>query len=111
MGSLARNSLRGPGIWQIDTGLQRTIALTEKVSVQIRADAFNALNHANFLFPTNTSGTLNSNGSVTVASTFGIITQTAARAYGGGGTFGGGFNPIFQVGGPRSMQFSARVSF
>ena len=106
MGTLGRNSLRGPGFWQIDLALRRNIALTEKVSLQLRAEAFNVFNHANFLYPTNTAGRSNN----TVASNFGIIARSASRAYGGGGTFGG-FNPLFQNGGPRSMQFSARISF
>lgn len=108
IGNLGRNALRGPGVFQVDMGLQRSIPLTEKVSVQIRAEAFNIFNRANFLYPTNTT---NITGTATVASNFGIITQTAARGFGGGGTFGGGFNPLFQIGGPRSMQFSARLSF
>lgn len=114
-GNLGKNSLRSPAIWQVDMGLQRSFSLTEKVKIQVRAEAFNVFNHPNFLYPANLSGTLNANGTVTVASTFGIITQTAARAYAGDGSFsssfGGGFSSLFQIGGPRSMQFSARLSF
>jgi hypothetical protein len=109
MGDLGRNVLYGPGFWQADLGLSRRFSLGEKVRIELRAEAFNAFNHPNFLYPSNRSATYR-NGVVTVTNTFGIITQTSGRAYGGGGNTGG-FNPLFQNGGPRSMQFSARLSF
>lgn len=42
-----RNQFRGPGIWNLDAGVYRTVKLGEKYSVQFRAELFNALNHAN----------------------------------------------------------------
>lgn len=111
MGSLGRNALRGPGFWQIDLSLMRKFSLTEKLSLELRAEAFNVLNHANFLFPQVISATRNATtGVVTVPSNFGLVTRSAARAYNGGGNTGG-FNPLFQNGGPRSMQFGIRLSF
>ena len=109
MGNLGRNSLRGEKLWQVDLALRRNIALSEKVSLNLRVDAFNVFNHPNFLYPTNRTGN-NIRGVVSIPQNFGIITRSAARGYGGGSNTGG-FNPLFQNGGPRSLQFSARISF
>jgi hypothetical protein len=110
MGSLGRNALRGPSFWQVDMGLHRTFGTTERVNLQLRAEAFNIFNHPNFLFPSNTSATRSAAGVVTVPSNFGVFTRSAGRSFGGGGN-SGGFNPLFQNGGPRSMQFALRLSF
>lgn len=109
MGSLGRNALRGPGSWQIDLGIHRTFRLMENVKLEFRAEAFNVFNHPNFLYPSNRAGTFR-NGVVTVAPNFGVITQSSARGFGGGGNTGG-FNPLFQIGGPRSLQFAFRLTF
>jgi hypothetical protein len=47
-----RNAERGPGFFNLDLGLGKTIPLTaEQLKLQFRADAFNALNHPNFANP------------------------------------------------------------
>lgn len=43
----SRNQFRGPGYWNIDAGVSRNIRLTERYSLQLRAELFNAFNHAN----------------------------------------------------------------
>ena len=50
-GSLGRNNLKGPGIFQFDAALSRTFALREGKTLQVRGEAFNVLNHANFNVP------------------------------------------------------------
>jgi hypothetical protein len=42
-----RNQFRGPGIWNIDAGVSRNVKLNERYSLQLRAELFNAFNHAN----------------------------------------------------------------
>lgn len=42
-----RNQFRGPGLWNLDAGIYRTIRLSEKYSLQLRGELFNAFNHAN----------------------------------------------------------------
>jgi hypothetical protein len=49
LGNLGRNTLRGPGFEDFDFSLFKNIGFrSEKYKVQIRAEAFNVLNHANF---------------------------------------------------------------
>jgi hypothetical protein len=43
--------LRGPGFFDIDTGLSRTFRIKEAQRIEFRADATNILNHTNFLNP------------------------------------------------------------
>jgi hypothetical protein len=45
LGTLGNNAVRGPGSWGIDVGLGKTIAITERINLRFRAEAFNLLNH------------------------------------------------------------------
>jgi hypothetical protein len=99
-GTLGRNALRGFPLSQLDFTLRRQFNLTERVYLQFRAEFFNLFNHPNFGDPVNQ---LN-------LATFGQSLQMLGRNLGSGGT-GGGFNPIYQVGGPRSIQFALKLGF
>ena len=43
--------VRGPQYWDLDMGLQRTFHIYERLNLQLRAEAFNALNHPNLTLP------------------------------------------------------------
>jgi hypothetical protein len=47
-GNSGRNSLTGPGLLTWDFGLLKDLSLTEAIRLQLRCEAFNVLNHANF---------------------------------------------------------------
>jgi hypothetical protein len=52
-----RNLVQGPNFWNLDAGLSKNIKMTERFNLQLRFEAFNVLNHANFENPRNaTSG-------------------------------------------------------
>jgi hypothetical protein len=53
-GTAGRNSIRGPGFQSLDLGLHKTFGVSRGVKVQVRVEAFNALNTVNFGGP-NTS--------------------------------------------------------
>ena len=99
-GTLGRNSLRGFPLSQLDLALHRQFNVTERLKLQFRAEFFNVLNHPNFADPI---------GNLT-NSLFGQSTQTLGRSLGSGGT-NGGFSPLYQIGGPRSIQFVMRLQF
>jgi hypothetical protein len=42
---MSRNSLRGPGAWNIDAAVQKNFKVTERFGLQFRAEGFNVLNH------------------------------------------------------------------
>ena len=50
-GDVARGSFIGPGFWNFDTSLAKKFTVTEQMSMQFRAEAFNVFNHANFAAP------------------------------------------------------------
>jgi hypothetical protein len=93
-GTLGRNALRGFPASQLDVSLRRQVQVTQRFNLQIRVDAFNVFNHANFANPTGSLA--NSN--------FGVSTQMLNRGL-------GGTSPLYQIGGPRSLQLSFKVSF
>jgi hypothetical protein len=45
---MGRNMFQGPMFWDMDGALSKSFRATERVKVTFRAEAFNALNHANF---------------------------------------------------------------
>jgi outer membrane receptor protein involved in Fe transport len=51
-GNLGRNTFRGPSFAQVDMSLSKKVAVTERISVQFRAEAFNTFNHVNLNNPT-----------------------------------------------------------
>lgn len=50
-GSFPRNGIRGPGYTNLDLTLSKHFMLTEKLDLELRGDAFNVMNHTNFLNP------------------------------------------------------------
>ena len=94
-GTEGRNDIRGFGLTQVDVSLARTFALSERINLQFRTDAFNVLNHPNF---TNPLGLINANP--IYLSSRSMLNQGL-----------GGLNPLFQEGGPRSLQISLKLTF
>ncbi|PYT46739.1 MAG: TonB-dependent receptor [Acidobacteria bacterium] len=45
-----RNSFYGPGMWNLDIGFIKNTKITERFSLQIRGELFNAFNHSNLYF-------------------------------------------------------------
>ncbi|HXY16366.1 MAG TPA: TonB-dependent receptor [Terriglobales bacterium] len=87
---LHRNTLRGPGLTNLDLAVAKTTAITEHIGLEFRAEFFNALNHPEFAQPTHGDGATNINSLL-----FGQITTT--------GTFRG---PT-----PRIGQLALRLTF
>jgi outer membrane receptor protein involved in Fe transport len=47
-----RGAFRGPGAYDLDLGVYKTFKLTEKYSLQLRAESYNLLNHSNLYVQT-----------------------------------------------------------
>jgi hypothetical protein len=99
-GTLGRNALRGFPASQIDIALRRQFNLGERMNLQFRIDVFNIFNHPNFADPDGalfgSFGDTNEN--------FGVSTQMLGRIL-------GGLRPLYQIGGPRSMQLALKFQF
>jgi carboxypeptidase family protein/TonB-dependent receptor-like protein len=94
-GTEGRNDIPGFGLTQVDLSFRRKVPITERLNLQFRADAFNMLNHPNFQNPE----ALVEFGPFFLASE-GMLNQGL-----------GGLNPLFQEGGPRSLQLSLKLTF
>jgi hypothetical protein len=100
-GTLGRNALRGFGLTQWDLALHRDFPIRDTgVVLQFRAESFNVLNHPDFGPPQSGIG----------AGSFGVATQTLAESL-GGNVGSGAFNALYQLGGPRSLQFALKLQF
>jgi Carboxypeptidase regulatory-like domain/TonB dependent receptor len=107
-GNMRRNSLNGSSVWQFDTALAKKINLTDKLQLHLRIEVFNVFNQPNFSNPQ--TEILYVGGEKIITSNFGSPTQTMARGYASSEPTGG-VSPVFQLGGPRTMQFSVRLKF
>ena len=74
-GNLGRGTLRGPGLADLDLSLFKKTAISERASLQFRAEFFNVLNHANF-------GTPNAVvfSGATYSGSAGLVTATATTS-------------------------------
>jgi hypothetical protein len=90
-GTSGRNIFDGPGLFQFNLSLAKSIQFTERLGLQLRCDSFNFTNTPAFANPPNLSIT---------SSSFGDITSTLGSGTGVNGTGGG-----------RSLQLSAKFSF
>jgi hypothetical protein len=74
-GDAGRGILTGPGLADLDLSLFKNLAIAERTNLQIRAEFFNTLNHANF----GTPNAIVFSGTQTSA-TAGLITSTATTS-------------------------------
>jgi hypothetical protein len=76
-----RNALRGPGFWNLDTALLKNFRLpwSERQRLQIRWEAYNALNHHSFGLPSTTDIGSPSFGQVTGSASTARVMQFGAR--------------------------------
>ncbi len=99
-GSLGRNAIAGFGMHQLDLALRRRFGLSESAAVQLRVEAFNLLNHANFGDPVRF-----------LASPLFGRSASMLNLMLGSGTPNSGLAPALQMGGPRSLQLGLRFEF
>jgi hypothetical protein len=96
-GNLGRNAVRAPGVWQIDPSLQKRFALTERVGLTFRAEAFNVLNVAQYGQP-NSNWAPPEPGVSDNPNSYGLISNSYNT------------NPT-GTGVPRELQFGLKVEF
>lgn len=95
-GTEGRNDIPGLGLTQLDLSIMRKFPIRERINVEFRGDAFNILNHPNFANP---QAQIEQSGPISLLSQQ-MLNQGL-----------GGLNPLFQEGGPRSLQLSLKLQF
>jgi len=121
-GNEGRNSLIGPHFRQFDFSIFKTTAITERLKLELRFEAYNLLNHPNFANPYLPSFIADagangiSNGGTASSVTPNPCPGVAAGASCGSlglkttGDVGIGY-PVLGSGGPRSLQIAAKFTF
>ncbi|MFL6450410.1 MAG: carboxypeptidase regulatory-like domain-containing protein [Bryobacteraceae bacterium] len=110
-GNSARNSLAGPALAQLDLTLSKKFNLTERFNLELRGEAYNITNHANFANPGNLR--LNT-GIPTGPTTTGIQPGVPFSAATAGGTFGVINSTVSNqigLGTARQLQLALRLNF
>jgi hypothetical protein len=105
-GDVPRNFLRGFDLIQWDLAVHRQFTIHESLKLQFRAEMFNVLNHPNFGPPL---GDLSYPGAVNPQ--FGLSSQMLGQSLAGGQLGNGAFDPLYQLGGPRSIQLGLKLVF
>lgn len=101
-GDMPRNALRGFAWHQLDFTLRREFPIHESVALQFRADVFNITNTPFFGLSGNSLNLGNA--------AFGTSSAMLDNSLFASGSVAG-FNPLYQIGGPRSMQLSLKLVF
>jgi hypothetical protein len=95
------NRLRGPGLQQWDMSLFKNISIRERARIQLRLEAYNAFNHAEW-------------GSVNAAAIFntaGKIINLPNQLGGTGGRLGFGAENSIRANSQRIVQIAAKITF
>ena len=95
LGNTGRNQFRGPGYVQNNVSIFKSFPIWREASLETRLDAFQLSNTPQFANPNSGSGNIFTSGN------FGRVTST----------LGSGQGSVNGVGGGRSLQASARISF
>jgi hypothetical protein len=110
-GNMGRDSLRGPQYKQWDLAIYKTTAITERLTMQLRAEFFNIINHPNFANPFlpafiadpfSPSGVFAVQGGHEVSTGYYHLTATGDVGIG---------NPFLGGGAPRGIQLAAKFTF
>jgi hypothetical protein len=102
-GNLGRNALRGPTFKELNLSIFKNTLLTERITLQFRAEFFNVFNHPNFANP-NLPNFITDPGVGSTGLGVGSLVLPATGDVGIG-------NPFLGGGGPRGTQFAVKIMF
>jgi hypothetical protein len=88
-GNVGRDALRGPGMLNVDLALSRIFAIRESLRLEGRFEAFNVINHTNFI------------GSITSPGQTALVTNLSSATFG----------RIQSANDPRILQFALKLLF
>ncbi len=98
-GNSGRDSVVGPGTWQVDNGVAKTFHLSERSQLEFRSEFYNVFNHPQLGQPAATFNPASVGGFGAITNTVNLNTAIVS--------------PITPVGSgtPREMQFALRLQF
>jgi hypothetical protein len=99
-GSLGRNAISGFGMSQVDVAVRREFHFRDRRAIETRLEAFNLFNQANFADPVRLLTSPLFGQSISMLN---VMLGTGSPA--------SGVAPVFQAGGPRSLQLVVRLRF
>lgn len=108
-GTLGRNALRGFPFYRLDLALRRQFDFNDDVNLQLRAEAFNLLNHPNFDDPAGTFALVGAAGTLSAPRLDPYFGRSLSTR--GAGAWAGGFGPSYAAGGARAVQLSLKLTF
>jgi hypothetical protein len=94
-GDVGRNAVRGPGLFMFNLSLSRSFKVKERYTLQVRADAFNIMNHTNFVGGFAPAGQ-------PAGATYGTLSNTLNSS---------NFGQITGAYDPRILQFAMKFAF
>jgi hypothetical protein len=104
-GNMRRNSLRGPSFKELNFSISKNTSLSEHAVLQLRAEFFNLFNHPNFANPILPAFIADAGTpDVSTGRHTGFYQLSATGDVGIG-------NPFLGGGGPRGLQFAAKITF
>lgn len=117
-GTLGRNALSGPTYKQWDLAIYKDTPLTERLTMQLRADIFNILNHPNFSNPELPAFIADPAANINLSCGCGFVANSAGTQEVGNGAYQitatgdvGIGNPFLGGGAPRGIQLAAKFTF
>jgi len=103
-GNVGRNSVYGPGFTNMDLSLVKNTKISERLNLQIRADAFDVLNHPNYGQPGTSGGFL-------AASEQPSFAANPGNQFSSFSTIGSTRFPTGDSGSSRQLQFAVKLQF
>ena len=110
-GNVGRNSVYGPGFTNADLSLVKNTKISERLNLQIRADAFDVLNHPNYGQPGGSGGFLAASLQPLVPVTSNPATNNPGNQFGSFSTITSTRFPTGDSGSSRQIQLALKLQF
>jgi hypothetical protein len=110
-GNVGRNSVYGPGFTNMDLSFAKNTKITERLNLQIRADAFDVFNHPNYGQPGASGGFLAASLQPLVPVTSNPATNNPGNQFSTFSTIGSTRFPNGDSGSSRQLQFAVKFQF
>jgi hypothetical protein len=112
LGNVGRNSVYGPGFTNMDLALVKNTKISERLNLQLRADAFDVLNHPNYGQPGGSGGFLAASlQPVVQVAGSNPATFNNGNQLGSFSTIGSTRFPTGDSGSARQLQFAVKFQF